>query len=73
MVHQSLLHGMQLSVHGQVSGGGHFQAMCGMRHAYATVDTVRVAVIGSGQHHRACATVAAGATFFGVGGTQLFS
>jgi hypothetical protein len=44
-----------------------------MRHAYATVDCVRVAAIGLGQHHGACAAVAAGASFFGVGGTQLFA
>ena len=44
-----------------------------MCHAYATVDRVRAAAIGLGQHHGARAAIATGASFFGVGGTQLFS
>jgi hypothetical protein len=32
-----------------------------------------VAAIGLGQHHGACAAVSAGASFFGVGGAQLFA
>ena len=47
--------------------------MGGMRHAYATVDAVRVAVVCFGEHHGAGTAVATGATFFGIGGTQFLS
>jgi ABC-type multidrug transport system fused ATPase/permease subunit len=73
MVYQRLLHRMQLSIHRQGCRRGDFQAMCRVSHADATVDGVRVAAIGFGQHHGAGAAVAAGASFFGVGGAQLFA